>query len=76
MTARTFTMTMAQMKAVFDAGHRAGESAACAYNCGSRYNGVDQDFVEAVEEVVNAGVKWGEDGHVEWAAVEAMVKEG
>ena len=72
---KTFTMTMTQMKAMFDAGRQSGESTAGAYNVGSRYNGVEQDFVEAVHEMVNENTKWGEDGYVEWDQVETMVKE-
>lgn len=73
---KTFTMTMAQMRAMFDAGSRHGESCASAYNAGSwRYGDPDADFVEAVEEVVNEGKKWGDDDHVAWDVVEAMVKE-
>ncbi len=75
MTDKTYTITLAQMKALFEAGSRSGESAACAYNCGSSYYGTDSDFVEAVEEFVNTGIKWGEPGYTEWATVAAMVKE-
>lgn len=72
---KTYTITLAQMKALFDAGSRSGESAACAYNCGSSYYEADSDFVEAVEEFVNTGIKWGEPGYTEWDEIAAMVKE-
>lgn len=74
MTDQVFTMTMAQMKAMFNAGVSAGESSATAYNCGSWHSGTDNDFVEAVFDVVNEGFKWGQDGYTEWDQVEAMVK--
>jgi hypothetical protein len=67
MTDKTFTMTMAQMKAMFDAGARCGEeSTSTPY----------ADFVEAVYEFVNEGIKWDEEGHTDWGVVEAMVKKG
>ena len=76
-TDKTFTMTMAQMKAMFDAGSRHGESCASAYNAGGwRYGGPDADFVEAVHEFVNEGMKWGEEGYTDWDVVESMVKKG
>lgn len=72
MTAQTFTITMDQMKAIFEAGSRSGESSACAYNCGSSYYGANSDFVEAIEEFINEGKKWGEDGHMDWDTVAKM----
>jgi hypothetical protein len=68
-TDKTFTMTMAQMKAMFDAGVRCGED---AWPTSTPY----ADFVEAVYEFVNEGMKWGEEGYTDWDVVEAMVKKG
>ena len=76
MTDKTFTFTVDQIKDIFKAGIDRGSDEAGAFEWGSSASGNKFDnCVEAVHDIINAGKKWGEDGYVEYAVIEAMFKD-
>lgn len=75
MTDRTFTITIEQIKSIYSAGVRRGSDEQCAYEWGSRASGDHYDeCVEAVQDIVNEGIKWGEEGYTDYNVVESWFK--
>jgi len=70
MTAKTFTITIPQMRAIFEAGRQSGMSGPTAFCRGN-----DDDFIEAMDDFINDSTKWGSPDHVDWSAITKMVKE-
>ena len=76
MTDKTFTFTIEQIKDIYQAGIRRGESQQSAYDWGSRASGDEYDeCVEAIHDIVNEGFKWGDVGYTHYTDVEDLFKE-
>jgi len=71
MTDKTFTITIEQIKKIYQAGIRRGESEQCAYDWGSSASGSTYDeCVEAIHDIVNEGTQWGAPNYTEWGVIE------
>lgn len=69
-----FNLTMDQIKEIYEAGIRRGNDEATAHDWGTSPSGSKFDELEsAMHDVLNEGVKWGEDGYVDYDAVTKMV---
>ena len=76
MTVKTFTFTIEQIKDIYQAGIRRGENQQCAYDWGTRAGGGEYDeCVEAIQDILNEGIKWGEEGYTDHDVVESWFKE-
>lgn len=76
MTDRTFTLTLEEIKCIYQAGIRRGNDEATAYEWGSRASGDEYDeCVEALQDIVNIGFKWGDVGYTDYKVVEGWFKE-
>ena len=76
MTDKTFTFTIEQIKDIYQAGIRRGENQQCAYDWGTRASGGEYDeCVEAIHDIVNEGVKWGDSAYTSYGDVEDWFKE-
>lgn len=72
---KTMTLTIDQIKHIFEAGISRGQNEAVAFDWGCRASGKKfDDLVEALIDIVNADKKWGDDGFVEWNEVEQWLK--
>jgi hypothetical protein len=75
MTEKTFTFTVEQIKAIFDAGRSRGAEEECSFQCGSRTTGWQYDaLVEAVYDIENAGTSIISEDHVSIFTVEEWFK--
>ena len=76
MPGKTFTLTTEQIKDIYSAGMRRGESDQCAHDWGALANG-DRFFecIEAIHDIVNEGFKWGDVGYTDFSDVEAWFKK-
>ena len=76
MTDKTFTFTIEQIKDIYRAGIRRGESEQSAYDWGSRVSGGEyDDCVEAIYDIFNEEFRQGTAGYVSYDEVEAWFKE-
>jgi len=76
MTDKTFAFTIEQIKQIYQAGIRRGSDEQCAYDWGTRASGSEYDeCVEAIQDIVNEGIKWGEEGYTHYDVVEGWFKE-
>ena len=74
---KNFTFTAEQVREIFRAGVSHGESRQSAYDCGSHCHEREIDcIVEAVNAIVNDGVKWEDTRRVSWDTIEGWFKEG
>lgn len=75
MTERTFTFTVEQLKAIFDAGRSRGAEEEACFQCGSRVTGAQYDgLVDAVYHIVNEGVSVIHVDHIDIFEVEKWFK--
>ena len=72
---RNFTLTMDQIKAIFDAGRNRGSDEATAYDWGGRASGKRYDnLVEVMFDIINKDIpNW--DDQVRWDDVENIVNK-
>lgn len=76
MTDKTFTFTIEQIKQIYQAGIRRGSDEQCAYDWGTRASGGEYDeCVEAIHDIVNEGIKWGDVGYTHYTDVKDWFKE-
>ena len=72
---KTFTFTVEQLKAIFDAGRSRGSEEEASFQCGSRSTGAQYDgLVEAVYDIVNEGVSIIHVDHTDIFEVEKWFK--
>ena len=72
----TMTFTIDQIKDIYRAGMRRGESEASAYEWGSSATGSTFDeCVDAIHNIVNDGVNMFDDRYIEYDVVEAWFKD-
>lgn len=75
MTDKTFTLTIDQIKEIYNAGIRRGEETECAYQHGSRtMGGTFDQCVDALYDIVNEGKSFNDDDHVGYGVVESWFK--
>lgn len=75
MTDRTFVFTIEQIKDIYRAGIRRGEDVQSASDWGCSPSGKEFDgCVDAMHDIVNEGIKWGEEGYTEYVTVEKWFK--
>jgi hypothetical protein len=75
MTEKTFTFTIDQIKQIFEAGISRGHDEEASFQCGSRTCGGKFDgCVEVVHDIINEGLKWGEDGWTDIFVVDSWFK--
>jgi len=72
MSNKTFTVTVEQMKALFDAGVSSGKTSDVAYSTACRYYGMNADFIEAAHVVVNLDKEWGDGGYTSFDDILAL----
>lgn len=66
----TFTFTIEQIKQIFDAGRRQGESEATAYERGSvHHGGAFDECVEAMHDSVNHNKQFDDDGYTNYDTI-------
>jgi hypothetical protein len=76
MADKTFTFTIEQIKDIYRAGIRRGESQQSAYDWGCRASGDEYDeCAEVIQDIINEGIKWGEEGYTDHDVVESWFKE-
>lgn len=76
MTDKTFTLTIENIKDIYRAGVRRGENEQCAYDWGTSAGGSTYDeCVEAMQDIVNEGFKWGDVGYTDYSDVESWFKD-
>jgi hypothetical protein len=75
MTDKTFTFTIDHIKQIYKAGIRRGGDEQCAHDWGCSPSGKEYDeCVEAIHDIVNEGIKWGEEGYTDYPVVEEWFK--
>lgn len=73
----TMTLTMDQIKTIYEAGIRRGNDESSAHEWGSSPSGSKFDELEgALFDIVNHGVSYGDAGYVDYDQVEDMVRKG
>lgn len=74
---KNFTFTAEQVREIFRAGVSHGESRQSAWECGSSCHEREINcIVEAVNDIVNDGVKWDDTRRVSWDTIEGWFKAG
>ena len=75
MTAKIFTLTIEDIKAIYRAGISRGAEEECAFQSGSRVSSKQFDeLVKAIYDIVNEDKKWGEEGHMDFETIESWLK--
>lgn len=76
MPEKTFTFTVEQVKAIFDAGVSRGSEEEASFQCGSRSTGRRYDYLaDTVRDIVNEGIAWGAPEYVDIDTVDEWFKE-
>jgi len=76
MTDKTFTFTIEQIKDIYRAGINRGWTENTAYDWGCSPSGKEFDeCVDVIEDIVNEGIKFGEEGYTSYDTVESWFKE-
>ena len=73
---KTFTLTMKQVIDIFRAGVDRGQSEASAFEWGCSAGGGKFDKLEdAIEEIVNEGIRWDDPNNVKFETIREWIKE-
>jgi len=75
MTDKTFTFTIEQIKDIYRAGIRRGGDEQTAYDWGCSPSGGEYDeCIDAIYDIVNKNIEWGEEGHTDYPIIERWFK--
>ena len=75
MTAKTFTLTIEDIKAIYRAGISRGHDEEASFQCGSRTAGKEFDnCVSTLCDILNEGKEWGSEDFVDIFEVDSWFK--
>ena len=74
MTDKTFTFTIDQVKAIYEAGIRRGTDEQSAYDWGCYTSGGKySELVDAIYDIVNETKQWGAPDYTDWSTIKEWI---